>query len=105
MTERKIKIAGKTVTVFKMVVPDVSHAGRGRPKSFERSLIEALKPGEATDLFPLARQEGLNTFAQNAKRETGKTYAIRREGNGVRVYCTGKARSNVLNLTRQMIAA
>ena len=104
MTERKIKIAGKTATVFKMA-PPVPTAGPGRAKTFERLLIEALKPGEATDTFPLARRDSLNTFAQHAKLTTGKTYSLRKEGNGIRVYCTGKARSNVLNLTRQMIAA
>lgn len=103
MSERKIKIEGREVTVFKMT-PEAAVRRAGRRKHFERLLIESLRPGEATDVLT-ANPKAVYNAALNAGKDTGKTFTVRREGKGVRVFCTGRKKSNVLQLRKSQIAA
>ena len=72
---RTIKICGREVTVFKMELPDTTpKTGRGRRKSFERTLIETLKVGEATDVLT-GKPKAIQNAAAHAQRVTGKKFA------------------------------
>jgi hypothetical protein len=89
---RTIEINGKIVTLEQRTIPARPiPAGRRKPKSDFRLLLEAMKPGESAFLS-LSREEmkTKTPTLSNAGKATGHSYAYRTEGDGFRIYCTDK---------------
>lgn len=86
---RQVTINGKTVILEtgKAIPPRVAP---GKPKGSLRLLLEMMQPGESAFLPITNEKNRISSTLSDTGKATGRHFGYRREGDGVRVFCTAR---------------